>query len=310
MNDVNHRFGFSENAVHGRVPGPFVPLQDEPHEATSVRAKKNTKTVLVPQIQSMKEYILKHCKRIIFRALNQSIQSGGLDLPFDLDGGALTLSAANCSIGNMSFWRYDKYNALADIVVMPEICTADGLASYPLYVELWINMKAGMEFCAGECSHLKELPERPYWRLSNYLIPILRKDEIEAGAEELLLRLCPNALSDLREHEHTERAEDVRHSPIGKATYALRSQTIERVFADAKEKHAMRYTPYRGLTAVSTWVKLKFAVMNLKKLAIHKWMLFPLFLPFSCSKPYCLAAIGLLQQAAAAILEWLPLFLN
>lgn len=81
MNDVNHRFGFSENAVHGRVPGPFVPLQDEPHEATSVRAKKNTKTVLVPQIQSMKEYILKHCKRIIFRALNQSIQSGAWICP-------------------------------------------------------------------------------------------------------------------------------------------------------------------------------------------------------------------------------------
>ena len=200
MNDVTNRFGFSENAVHGRVPGPFVPLQDEPHEVTGVRAKKTTKTVLVPQIQSMKEYILKHCKRIIFRALNQSIQSGCLDLPFDLDGGSLTLSAANCSVGDMNFWRYDKYNALADIVVLPEICTADGLASCPLYVELWINMKAGMEFCAGECGHLRDLPERPYWRLSNYLIPILRKDEIEAGAEDLLLRLCPNALSDLREH--------------------------------------------------------------------------------------------------------------
>ena len=42
----------------------------------------------------------------------------------------------------------------------------------------------------------------------------------------------------------------------------------------------MRYTPYRGLTAVSTWVKLKFAALNLKKLAIHKWMLFRLFPPF------------------------------
>ena len=59
--------------------------------------------------------------------------------------------------------------------------------------------------------------------------------------------------------------------------YALRSQTIERVFADAKEKHAMRYTPYRGLAAVTAWVKLKFAAMNLKKLALHKWRLFLLF---------------------------------
>ena len=52
-------------------------------------------------------------------------------------------------------------------------------------------------------------------------------------------------------HDYIERAEDVRHSSIGRETCALRSQTIERVFADAKEKHAMRYTPYRGLTAVT-----------------------------------------------------------
>ena len=73
--------------------------------------------------------------------------------------------------------------------------------------------------------------------------------------------------------DYIEQAEDIRHSPLGKKTYALRSQTIERVFADAKEKHAMRYTPYRGLTAVTSWIMLKFAALNLKKFAIHKWML-------------------------------------
>jgi len=67
---------------------------------------------------------------------------------------------------------------------------------------------------------------------------------------------------------YIEKAEDFRHSPQGKATYTLRSQTIERVFADAKEKHAMRYTPYRGLQRVSDWVTLKFACMNLKKMAL------------------------------------------
>ena len=94
-------------------------------------------------------------------------------------------------------------------------------------------------------------------------------------------------------HDYIERAEDVRHSPIGKKTYALRSQTIERVFADAKEKHSMRYTPYRGLPAVTAWVKLKFAAMNLKKLAIHKRLrlLFSTFL--SHKKPHCKLAMWL-----------------
>ena len=95
-------------------------------------------------------------------------------------------------------------------------------------------------------------------------------------------------------HDYIERSEDVRHSPVGKAAYVLRSQTIERVFADAKEKHAMRYTPYRGLTAVSAWVKLKFAAMNLKKLALHKGRPFLFFRLFLRLKPHCRTAMGLL----------------
>lgn len=52
--------------------------------------------------------------------------------------------------------------------------------------------------------------------------------------------------------------------------YSLRSQTIERVFADAKELHGMRYTQYRGLAKLKMELTLKFASMNLKKLAIWK----------------------------------------
>ena len=66
-------------------------------------------------------------------------------------------------------------------------------------------------------------------------------------------------------------AEGVRHTPLCRDTYKLRQQKIERVFADAKEKHGMRYTQYRGLAQVTNWVKLKFAAMNLKKLATWKW---------------------------------------
>ena len=68
-----------------------------------------------------------------------------------------------------------------------------------------------------------------------------------------------------------ELADDVRYTPRYQKLYKQRKETIERVFADAKEKHAMRYTQYRGLAQVSNWVKLKFAAMNLKKLACWLW---------------------------------------
>ena len=71
--------------------------------------------------------------------------------------------------------------------------------------------------------------------------------------------------------DYEELADDVRYTPEYRELYKRRKETIERVFADAKEKHAMRYTQYRGLAQVSNWVKLKFAAMNLKKLATRLW---------------------------------------
>ena len=71
--------------------------------------------------------------------------------------------------------------------------------------------------------------------------------------------------------DYIELAEDIRQTPKYADLYKLRKEKIERVFADAKEKHAMRYTPYTGLAQVTNWVRLKFATMNLKKLAKWKW---------------------------------------
>jgi transposase len=70
---------------------------------------------------------------------------------------------------------------------------------------------------------------------------------------------------------YLDRAENFRHTPEGKASYARRKETIERVFGDMKEKHGGRYTHMRGLPRVTAWVGLKFAAMNLKKLACWAW---------------------------------------
>lgn len=56
--------------------------------------------------------------------------------------------------------------------------------------------------------------------------------------------------------DYEELADDARYTPAYAQLYKCRKETIERVFADAKEKHAMRYTQYRGLAQVTNWVKL------------------------------------------------------
>ena len=71
--------------------------------------------------------------------------------------------------------------------------------------------------------------------------------------------------------EYLDLVEQLRKTDYGKKIYARRKESIERAFADAKEKHAMRYTHHRGLARVSAWVRLKYAAMNLKKLAVWTW---------------------------------------
>lgn len=72
--------------------------------------------------------------------------------------------------------------------------------------------------------------------------------------------------------EYLDLVEQIRKTDRAKEIYAQRKETIERVFVDAKERHAMRYTHHRGLAAVTRWVRLKFAAMNLKKYVLHRWI--------------------------------------
>jgi IS5 family transposase len=71
--------------------------------------------------------------------------------------------------------------------------------------------------------------------------------------------------------DYIEEVNHLRHTEENKQLYALRKETIERVFADAKEKHGMRWTTLRGLEKVTMQAMLTFASMNLKKLATWLW---------------------------------------
>ena len=71
--------------------------------------------------------------------------------------------------------------------------------------------------------------------------------------------------------DYIEEANHLRYKTEVKKIYQKRKETIERVFADAKEKHGMRYTKLRGLQKIKMEVSLIFSCMNLKKLANWMW---------------------------------------
>jgi len=70
---------------------------------------------------------------------------------------------------------------------------------------------------------------------------------------------------------YVDKAEEIRHTALHKEIYPKRKETIERVFADCKEQHCLRYTRVRGLEKNRVNSTMIFASHNLKKLARWKW---------------------------------------
>ena len=105
----------------------------------------------------------------------------------------------------------------------------------------------------------------------------------EYTSNSQMCKLCPNygkcisssqEKKSMRRHiwqKYLDRANELRYTEPWKEYYPKRSETIERVFGDAKEKHGMRYTQLRGKKKVTLQVLLTFSCMNLKKLANWSW---------------------------------------
>ncbi len=86
--------------------------------------------------------------------------------------------------------------------------------------------------------------------------------------------LSKNRVKVVQRHvweEYLEEAEDIRHTIGYRDIYDKRKETIERVFADSKESHGLRYTRLRGLKKNQHQVLIIFASHNLKKMANWSW---------------------------------------
>ena len=97
---------------------------DEIDEDILLSSSLSSRSVLVPRIQSMQEYILKHHKRMVLSELNRQIRSGLLNgLSIDCPE-FVFLKASNCTFDDMAFWRYNAHTLLVDVIVHVAVSVA------------------------------------------------------------------------------------------------------------------------------------------------------------------------------------------
>ncbi len=98
---------------------------------------------------------------------------------------------------------------------------------------------------------------------------INRKECSDCPLKKACIKSYPHKV--VRRHIYAdclEQARVYRLSSEGKELYKQRKQTIERVFAEGKENHGLRYTRYRGLEKNRCMRYLLYACLNIKKLTL------------------------------------------
>ena len=94
--------------------------------------------------------------------------------------------------------------------------------------------------------------------------------------------------------------DDARYTPIYQRMCKARKENIERVFADAKETHGMRYTKYTSLAQVTNWGEAYFCCHESEKvckLAVERYpfqLCFPCY--FNDFSTICIPPLSCLMQ--------------
>jgi len=141
------------------------------------------KTVSVPAVQNMQAYIARHYRAAIIKTVNKSNAEGVLANLLNADLSGTWFTAKNCVIKDMEFFRYSRCLAVIDVTLM---LTARNGSTYLLMQEIFADAANGLDIILGDFYSIENRPIRNLIRLNSYLVPYLKKSELEGEMDALL----------------------------------------------------------------------------------------------------------------------------
>ena len=176
------------------------PGEDPVAEMLRTRADESrcaVQTWLVPVVDDMDRCVRERFLPRILQEINARLASGELSL---LLGSAVVsgrVTLRDLEIGSVSCWRLNRTDFLADVDLTLSLTVKkdgqDTAGRFGFCLALWFCTEEGFSFEVQELRLAADRPVRSFWKLDRFLVPILREDEIEAGAERLWDSYLPEA---------------------------------------------------------------------------------------------------------------------
>ena len=146
------------------------------------------KSWFLPQI--LQEMNIRLAKGDLSALLRQAVVSG-------------QIRARDLRLGSVTYWRLNRVDFLADVGLDVDLVVESGGKDVPgtfgFVLTLWFCTEEGFRFEVQGLCRADDRPERSFWKLDRFLVPILRRDEIEAGAERLWENYLPGKKPEERD---------------------------------------------------------------------------------------------------------------
>jgi transcriptional regulator with XRE-family HTH domain len=133
----------------------------------------------------------------ILQEMNEKLASGEMSLLLGRAVVSERIAPRDMEMGEISCWRLNRTDFLADVVLNVQLVTEqegwDVPGRFSLCLSLWFCTEERFSFEVQELHRAQDRPDRSFWKLDRHLVPILRDDEIESGADLLWENLLPEA---------------------------------------------------------------------------------------------------------------------
>ena len=177
---------YDDWAVNGGYGGDPVA---ERLRAQADMAAAPVKTWLIPMVDDMDKCIRERFMPRILQEINARLAGGELAALLGRDLASRQVGPNDLDVRGVSYWRLNRTDFLADLDLTLRLdALRDGRAlpfSAGLCLGLWFCTEEGFTFEVESLRTAADKPQRSFWKLDRFLVPILRDDEIETGADRI-----------------------------------------------------------------------------------------------------------------------------
>lgn len=158
-------------------------------------ARSPVQTWLMPVVDDMEHCIRERFFPRILQEMNTRLVNGELSLLLSRAVVSERIAPRDLEIGGVSCWRLNRTDFLADVDLAASLTVEEESRDVPVRsgfcLSLWFCTEEGFSFEVQDLRLSQDKPDRSFWKLDRFLVPILRDDEIETGAERLWEDLLP-----------------------------------------------------------------------------------------------------------------------